>query len=241
MSPGRCASLGHISEVHPTVTECTLHSLLASVPWQLASAWEECPGACQCLVLVLRAFPVGTVPAVLNHEHLDRQPDAPVLPPSLFAFVPFRLPQMPWKQGPRPAAAQRTESRKQRAEGRGQRSDREQRAGEGPSRSYFLHYFPPVLETLAVTPTRSTFWSPPVWPQMGALRTLGPSVLGLRSEPLHPTVLPASLHLRDITKPRSAEVRPDQPRAESAARGPRRNSPAPHSGDRGGTPGTLVL
>lgn len=192
------------------VTECTLHSLLASVPWQLASAWEECPGACQCLVLVLRAFPVGTVPAVLNHEHLDHQPDAPTPSSVPVCLCAIQTPPDALETGPTTSSS---------TENRGQGAEVRQRA-EGRRRTLpelLPCYFPPVLETLAVTLTRSTFWSPPVWLQMGVLWTLGPSVLGLHSEPLHPTVLPVSLHLRDITEPRSAEVRPDQPRAESAA------------------------
>lgn len=132
VSWGHCASLGHIREVHPVATECALHSLLASVPWQLASAWEECPGACQCLVLVLRAFPVGAVPAVLNHEHLDHQPDAPG---SFFRpCLPLCNSESPRFLGNRAHdqqqhRAQRAGSREQRVQGR------EQRAEEWPPRA----------------------------------------------------------------------------------------------------------
>lgn len=130
VSPGHHASLGHIREVHPVATECALPSLLASVPWQLASAWKECPGARQCLVLVLRAFPVGAVPAVLNHEHLDCQPDAPgsFLRPCL----PLCNSESPRFLGNRAHdqqqhREQRAGSREQRAGGKGQTESTEQR------------------------------------------------------------------------------------------------------------------
>lgn len=164
VSPRHCASLGHIREVHPVVTECTLHSLLASVPWQLVSAWEECPGACQCLLLVLRAFPVGAGPAVLNHEHLDHQPDAPWLPPlSLFVFVQFRLSQIPWKQGhdQQRHKEQRTGSREQRVRGRGQRAKNRGQRNDLPE------LLPSLLSFSPGDPD-------PAWPQKQVPPTPGP-------------------------------------------------------------------